>query len=52
MMKFATLFHQPYDGFRCEPSPVRGAGGKDWNGREGDIRGAPRDGQLSAERTS
>jgi hypothetical protein len=39
MTKFATLFHRPYDGFRCEPSPVRGVGGKDWNRRLGDEAG-------------
>lgn len=33
MMKSATLFHPPCDSFRCEPSPVRGVGGKDWNRR-------------------
>lgn len=39
MMKFGTLFHRPYDDFRCEPSPVQGVGGKDWNRRLGDEAG-------------
>ena len=46
-MKIRDLFHPPYDGFRREPSPVWGVGGKGCYRRSAAYGGRCREGPLT-----